>query len=93
MAVGLPFPPDQRAGLFVETYAVAAAGGGDAVVVVDGGATFAASPDVQLDVRIGRGGQRDVANGRRGGGIHPPLSIRQHGGVALRPTPSYGNGE
>ena len=55
VAVGLPLPPDQRAGLFVETYAVAAAGGGDALVVVDGGATFAASPDVQLDVRIGRG--------------------------------------
>lgn len=54
VAAGLPFPPDDRVGLFVETYGVAPAGSGDALVVVDGGATFAVSPDVQLDLRLGR---------------------------------------
>ena len=54
VAAGFPFPPDERVGLFLETWGVAPARGGDAQVVVDGGATFALSPDVQLDLRVGR---------------------------------------
>ena len=54
VAAGLPFPPDDRVGLFIETYGVVPAGGGDALVVVDGGATLAVSADVQLDLRVGR---------------------------------------
>ena len=62
LSVSLGLPLGERAGAFLESYAIAAEGGGGEEAYFDAGVTRLLNPDFQLDARVGVGLNGEAAD-------------------------------